>query len=184
MHLKNQIQSDYYDCSGRVIKTGDHLASERVQGTYHHHGIYIGNGKVIHYAGFSDGFKADKVCQTTIEKFSNGNGCEIIPHYSPKYDRETVVSRAQSRLGEDEYNLLTNNCEHFVNWCIYGKSESRQVKQAIDAAIRWYVDSTNDNLSIKQTIDLAVQKTKQPINNTSVSILADFTNHLYTRYFK
>jgi hypothetical protein len=30
-------------------------------------------------------------------------------------------------LGEDRYNLLTNNCEHFVHHCIHGMGISPQV---------------------------------------------------------
>ena len=29
-------------------------------------------------------------------------------------DRATVVQRARSKLGEEKYSPLTNNCEHFV----------------------------------------------------------------------
>lgn len=43
-------------------------------------------------------------------------------------DKETV-ERAMSRLGEDKYNLVTNNCEHFAIWCKTGLSESMLVKQ-------------------------------------------------------
>lgn len=43
-------------------------------------------------------------------------------------DKETV-ERAMSRLGEDKYNLVTNNCEHFAIWCKTGLSESMQIKQ-------------------------------------------------------
>ena len=43
------------------------------------------------------------------------------------YTPEETVQRAKSRLGETSYNLLTNNCEHFVIWCKTGVSESLQV---------------------------------------------------------
>jgi hypothetical protein len=33
-----------------------------------------------------------------------------------------------SRVGENRYRLLTNNCEHFCNWCLWGKSYSEQVR--------------------------------------------------------
>ncbi|ANI59976.1 NC domain containing protein [Pseudomonas sp. GR 6-02] len=31
-------------------------------------------------------------------------------------------------MGENQYRLLTNNCEHFCNWCLYGESRSDQVR--------------------------------------------------------
>ncbi|MBP4061169.1 lecithin retinol acyltransferase family protein [Aeromonas sp. Prich7-2] len=33
---------------------GAHLVTPRTG--YDHHGIYVGNGKVVHYAGFARGF--------------------------------------------------------------------------------------------------------------------------------
>ncbi|MEX3916392.1 lecithin retinol acyltransferase family protein [Paraburkholderia sp. BR10872] len=37
--------------STRFLSVGTHLATKRA--SYRHHGIYIGNGRVIHYAGLS-----------------------------------------------------------------------------------------------------------------------------------
>lgn len=37
-------------------KKGDHLKSSR--GLYTHHGIYVGDGNVIHYSGLSDGIQS------------------------------------------------------------------------------------------------------------------------------
>jgi hypothetical protein len=31
-------------------------------------------------------------------------------------------------VGEDCYRLLTNNCEHFCEWCLRGKPRSHQVE--------------------------------------------------------
>ena len=35
------------------------------------------------------------------------------------------------QLGEKEYNLVTNNCEHFAIWCKTGVSESSQVDKVL-----------------------------------------------------
>lgn len=43
------------------------------------------------------------------------------------YTPEETVQRARSRLGETNYRILTNNCEHFAIWCKTGVSESMQV---------------------------------------------------------
>ena len=37
-------------------------------------------------------------------------------------------------IGEHEYHVLWNNCEHFVNWCRTGKRESQQVDRFIESA--------------------------------------------------
>jgi len=31
-------------------------------------------------------------------------------------------------MGEDRYRLLTNNCEHFCEWCLRGTARSFQVE--------------------------------------------------------
>jgi hypothetical protein len=39
-----------------------------------------------------------------------------------------VIARVRSRLGEDRYRPLSNNCEHLCEWSIYGENRSRQVE--------------------------------------------------------
>ena len=51
------------------------------------------------------------------------------------YLPQETVNRAISRVGEDKYNLLFNNCEHFAIWCKTGVSESYQVKRVINTLI-------------------------------------------------
>lgn len=48
------------------------------------------------------------------------------------YSPEETVERALSRVGEDKYHLLLNNCEHFAIWCKTGVSESYQVRRVLD----------------------------------------------------
>jgi len=38
------------------------------------------------------------------------------------------VHRALGRLGEQRYNLIFNNCEHFAHWCKTGRHRSAQVE--------------------------------------------------------
>ncbi len=47
------------------------------------------------------------------------------------YSPEKTVKRARSRLGEKEYNLLLNNCEHFAIWCKTGLSKSYQIENLL-----------------------------------------------------
>ena len=48
----------------------------------------------------------------------------VPPVYQVSYnenDRRSVgdtIERARSKLGENTYNLLTNNCKHFACWCV------------------------------------------------------------------
>jgi hypothetical protein len=105
-------------------KIGIHLKSSRK--IYSHHGIYIGNGKVIHYSGLAEGLSFGRIEITTLDEFSGTTGYEIVKHENMKYSSNEIVNRAKSRLGEDAYHLITNNCEHFVNWCIEGNHDSEQ----------------------------------------------------------
>ena len=47
------------------------------------------------------------------------------------FSPEETVERAYSRLGERDYNLLTNNCEHFAIWCKTNISESWQIEELL-----------------------------------------------------
>ena len=47
---------------------------------------------------------------------------EITP-FSP----QETIERARSKLGEQGYDLLLNNCEHFAFWCKTGVAKSSQI---------------------------------------------------------
>ncbi|KAH3877339.1 hypothetical protein DPMN_001202 [Dreissena polymorpha] len=42
---------------------------------------------------------------------------KVMYNESDTYDPEVSISRARSKLGQNEYSLLTNNCKHFACWC-------------------------------------------------------------------
>lgn len=111
------------------IPLGAHLISER-EG-YSHHGIYAGNGMVIHYGGFHRSWKRRPVEYIPLHDFAAGRGVEIRSEPNAAYTGMDAVERARSRIGEDRYRLLTNNCEHFCTWCVLGVGRSRQVRQCL-----------------------------------------------------
>lgn len=111
---------------------GDHLISPRTG--YEHHGLFIGNEKVIHYSGFSESFTKGSIQITSLEEFEQGEGSTVKSHLASFYDADERVARAFSKLGEDSYNLIFNNCEHFVNWCFNGFKNSSQVNNATTIA--------------------------------------------------
>lgn len=121
---------------------GEHLISPR--SAYTHHGIYTGNGNVIHYSGLADGLNlaGGVIEETSLETFSTGNGFTIKTHPNPRFSGEAAVKRARSRLGETQYNLLSNNCEHFCEWCINGEHRSEQIEQAKSASTKGLVAFT------------------------------------------
>ena len=115
---------------------GDHLIVRR--GWYTHHAIDIGDGYVVQYGrGISDGVTAS-VHVTSGERFSKGRPIEV--HSSlTSYDEDEIALRALNCIGEQEYHILWNNCEHFVNWCRTGKRESPQVD--------WFIENASDVVS-------------------------------------
>ncbi len=100
-------------------KIGDHIYVNR--GLYSHHGIYIGAGQVIHYTGTPDNIENATIQEDSIETFLNGGELLIKDYAFKKREDWEIVLRAESRLGEREYNLLNNNCQNFAEWCINGE---------------------------------------------------------------
>jgi hypothetical protein len=106
---------------------GDQIYAMRpfagLDAVYEHHGIDCGDGTVIHYY---KGGGEPVIERTPIEVFARGT-----PIYTKKtpiaYIADVVVERAESRIGERRYDLLTNNCEHFANWCKTGQNTSQQL---------------------------------------------------------
>ncbi|EDX83757.1 NC domain family [Synechococcus sp. PCC 7335] len=89
---------------------------------YEHHGIDRGDGSVIHYS------KQDEavIKQTPLATFARGEAIKVKPQPTA-FIPSLVIERAESRLGEKEYDLFFNNCEHFANWCKTGRHECDQL---------------------------------------------------------
>lgn len=104
---------------------GAHLVTSR--GMYSHHGIYLGDYRVIHYSGLSDGLKAGPIEIVSLAYFKQDSDVVVRRYKNPKYHGDDVVRRAESRLGEDDYDLQANNCEHFCTWAVTGERNSSQV---------------------------------------------------------
>jgi hypothetical protein len=109
------------------LPLGGHLTTSR-RG-YVHHGVYVGGGRVVHYAGFSGFWQCGPVEEVSLSRFSGGRDVRIVDDSRSVFSSEEIVRRARSRLGENDYRLLTNNCEHFCNWCLNGISHSAQVER-------------------------------------------------------
>ena len=114
------------------LTLGDHLAIQRLG--YSHHGLYVGNGQVIHYQGsFANDDQTGQIGLSMLDDFHRGQPLQVVSHSSRPFSPEECVARAFSRLGEQDYHLLFNNCEHFVLWCIEDRHSSPQVNHATTA---------------------------------------------------
>lgn len=107
-------------------KHADHLATPIIG--YTHHGLYVGGGFVVEKS-------RNGVNLATLDEFSEDHEIRVVHHARKrKFTRDESVNRAYSRLGEDKYNVIFDNCEHFVNWCIFGIATSKQVQDAVMAS--------------------------------------------------
>jgi hypothetical protein len=108
-----------------------------------HHGIDLGDGTVVHY------LEGKQILRSPIDEFSLGEPLQVVPHN----DADPVgvtLRRAMGRLGEERYNLLLNNCEHFAVWCKTGKHRSSQVEKALGyGQMLW-----EQGLNIKQDLNI------------------------------
>lgn len=118
---------------------GQHLYIQKGSGSYTHHGLGLGNGRVIHYSGLANDLVSPGVIEViSLDEFANGHEIRVKAHLSRKYKPEESIIRASLRLGEAQYHILHNNCEHFVEWCITGlhhSSQSRRGKFLYSAGI-------------------------------------------------
>ncbi len=112
-------------CLGEGMNKGDHLQVDF--GFYRHHGIDMGDGFVIHFGrGLSDLANA-KVEIVSKAIFARGRPIEVVDG-TVGFSATEIVDRARSRMGETDYDLFENNCEHFVTWCRTGVSASPQIE--------------------------------------------------------
>lgn len=108
------------------LPPGSHLITRRFG--FWHHGIYAGGGRVIHYGALKRPFAFGPVEEVSLKRFARKHGYRVLSRDAVPYAGVSSVERARTRLGENRYRLWSNNCEHFVEWCISGNSRSRQVE--------------------------------------------------------
>lgn len=116
-----------------MFSPGDILSVNR--GLYKHYGVYVGNNEVVHFSGGAGNeLSAERACirKTSLEKFQNGGEIQVEENRRRAFSREQIAARALAAVGSEKgkYDLAWNNCEHFANWCRYGKKRSLQVERA------------------------------------------------------
>jgi len=120
------------------VARGDHLFVDCPG--YSHHGIDCGNGRVIHFEsqlwrkalGILHRDFQPRVREVGWSEFTQGRPV-VIRQYDNSDDESRVVERARSRIGQTNYDLWHNNCEHFAVWCKTGIAQSSQVHAATRA---------------------------------------------------
>ncbi|WP_186193981.1 lecithin retinol acyltransferase family protein [Burkholderia gladioli] len=129
----------------RQIRAGDHLWVQRFG--YEHHGLASGRDTVIQYSGKDGIFETGLIEEVPLSAFAKDRKVRFVDHPDRLHGRLESVRRARQRIGEEEYNLVFNNCEHFVTWCIEDEHTSEQVNKMVRSMgttaatafmFRWY----------------------------------------------
>jgi Lecithin retinol acyltransferase len=96
-----------------------------------HHGIYVGAGRVVHYGALMYDIIRKPVEEVSLEGFAESRPVFVVEHNEVCFEATEIARRARSRLGEKRYRLFTNNCEHFVEWCLHDLPRSFQAETAL-----------------------------------------------------
>jgi hypothetical protein len=113
------------------LGAADHLQVPRQHGLFTHHGIDLGDGTVAHY------LEGREILRSPVEEFSRGQPLSVVTYPTGSCSPTGVtLRRAMGRIGEQRYNLLFNNCEHFAHWCKTGRHRSSQVEDWMQTGSR------------------------------------------------
>lgn len=170
------------------IQAGDHLISRK--GLYDHHMLCSDKCtdqlKIIEYSGPVTGNISADVLSSVASKglFAFGKVVErsypvteflkkkiLKIKWPPELERFSVtevIERARSRVNETWYDLLKNNCEHFVTWCKCGLSVSRQVSngclligEVVYSFIAGFYDCVKKKAALPLLIKIAANATDE-----------------------
>ncbi|XP_017666140.1 PREDICTED: HRAS-like suppressor 3 [Lepidothrix coronata] len=126
-------------------KPGDLIKVKR--SVYQHWALYLGDGYVVHLTSADEGIqclsassdptlrKKAKVKKQLLKEVVGTDDWEV----NNKYDRsrtplpvKEIIERAESYIGREmTYNVLWENCEHFVTMLRYGEGVSDQATSGI-----------------------------------------------------
>ena len=157
-------------------KYGDMIRVEL--GSIYHFGIYVSDDEVIQFglapiARPNVPDRAVEVCVSDIDTFLCGGFLEVgVPEkkeLKKLRSPDQIVSAARARLGEKNYNVIHNNCEHFAYECTFGEkycSQTDTVRELFKhfPIVNVYVSAINydtpiSNFSIK-AIDSDIRSCK------------------------
>ena len=118
----------------KKLNHGDHIYVKRRGLLYSHHGIYAGEGTVIHFKGTVKEKKDPVVIITDIDNFLN-SGKLRRRMYKNRLSPSETLRIARDHLSKKGYSLTFNNCEHFAAYCVTGKRRSRQVRSVVGGIV-------------------------------------------------
>ncbi len=109
---------------------GDHIYVKRSSRFYKHHGIYMGDGKVIHVSGSVREKVSPEVRESDLSLFLKGKSPRR-RKYEKRLPASETIRTAKMLLKDGSYSMVLNNCEHFATYCATGKKKSMQVRKIV-----------------------------------------------------
>jgi hypothetical protein len=83
---------------GRELPLGAHLKTSRPG--YTHHGIYVGDGYVVHYSGLSGFWHCGPVEEVPLSQFAIGRPMQVVNLDQGSYSPQEIVRRARAHRRE------------------------------------------------------------------------------------
>ena len=110
-----------------MLRKGAILEYRRCYGLFYHYAMYIGDNKVIH-RDKKNLFSFGRIYVTDLDKMVGT--MKILPLQVPRVPTENAIETAlELTIKDNTYNVLTNNCEHFVNFIRYNNRVSIQIQK-------------------------------------------------------
>lgn len=120
-----------------MLNPGDHLKFRGAFGypSLYHHGVYVGDGTVVHFYAHNAKDKTSAQIQSIpLQRFIDLAApypVEKVQSVRPAFPPAVIRQRCLSKMGDKDYHVLLNNCEHFANWATTGDRRSYQVEAAL-----------------------------------------------------
>lgn len=143
-----------------------------------HYGVVVGEDEVVHFNLSDD----NGICiiKSNFERFINGGSslkrCSI-SELNKKYTGEEVATRAEAHIGTDfgGYNLISNNCEHFANWCACGERFSNQIVISDEGEEHSITEKLFENIVVEPIVD-TIEKASDFVDDLSEKTDSFFEN--------
>lgn len=146
----------------------------RIQiGSIYHYGIFVSENEIIQFGPPPImELPPDRevvVCSDSIDNFCCGRIVEVAcldrKELKKRIPPEETIRLARGRLGEGGYNLIHNNCEHFVYQCVFGVKKSVQEEEA---RRRWNSRPICDVYVAEIPVGLVVESVYPPERNREI----------------
>ena len=141
IYVERSFVATFLETVFGALLESEHPIEHFARGVYRHYGVKISVGsespRIFHYSGPTT--SEVKVIESSVKEFEECSYLhDLFINRKSKYqhcDKEVikfsgkeVFDRAKSSLGKNlgGYQLFTNNCEHFANWCVQGRRISHQ----------------------------------------------------------